>query len=73
LEHAGSEKASNFFKALAKRGTPDIFNPDQGRQFTRAAFTHMLIKNGIAIGDWIAERDPFGSLGTAKAPILDQT
>jgi hypothetical protein len=32
-----------------------------------------LIENGIAIGERIAERDPFGSLWSAKAPILDRT
>ena len=31
---------------LAKPGPPYIFNPDQGRQFTRAAFTGMLRKSG---------------------------
>jgi putative transposase len=36
-------------EALAKHGTPEIFNTDQGSQFTGAAFTGMLMKNGIAI------------------------
>jgi putative transposase len=36
-------------EALAKHGTPEIFNTDQGSQFTGAAFTGVLIKNGIAI------------------------
>jgi len=36
-------------EALAKHGKPDIFNTDQGSQFTGAAFTGVLIKNGIAI------------------------
>jgi len=35
--------------ALARYGKPDIFNTDQGSQFTGAAFTGVLIKNGIAI------------------------
>jgi putative transposase len=35
--------------ALARYGKPDIFNTDQGSQFTGAAFTGALIKNGIAI------------------------
>jgi putative transposase len=35
--------------ALACHGKPDIFNTDQGSQFTGAAFTGVLIKNGIAI------------------------
>ena len=36
-------------EALARHGKPDIFNTDQGSQFTGAAFTGVLIKNGIAI------------------------
>jgi putative transposase len=36
-------------EALAKHGKPTIFNTDQGSQFTGAAFTGLLIKNGIAI------------------------
>ena len=35
--------------ALARYGKPEIFNTDQGSQFTGAAFTGVLIKNGIAI------------------------
>jgi putative transposase len=35
--------------ALARHGKPDIFNTDQGSQFTGTAFTGVLIKNGIAI------------------------
>ena len=35
--------------ALARYGKPDIFNTDQGSQFTGAAFTGVLIRNGIAI------------------------
>jgi putative transposase len=35
--------------ALAHHGKPDIFNTDQGSQFTGAAFTGALIKNGISI------------------------
>jgi putative transposase len=35
--------------ALARYGKPDIFNTDQGSQFTGAAFTSVLIKNRIAI------------------------
>jgi len=36
-------------QALAKHGKPETFNTDQGSQFTGAAFTGVLIKNGIAI------------------------
>ena len=43
--------------ALAKYGRPDIFNTDQGSQFTSAAFTGVLLNNAIAIsmdgkGSW---------------------
>jgi putative transposase len=36
-------------EALAKHGAPEIFNTDQGSQFTSAAFTGVLIANEIAI------------------------
>ena len=36
-------------EALAKHGTPDIFNTDQGSQFTSEAFTGALIKHDIKI------------------------
>ena len=44
-------------EALAKHGKPEIFNTDQGSQFTGAEFTGVLLKNGIAIsmdrkGSW---------------------
>jgi putative transposase len=35
--------------ALARHGRPDIFNTDQGSQFTGAAFTGVLADKGIAI------------------------
>jgi putative transposase len=35
--------------ALAKHGRPDIFNSDQGSQFSGMAFTSVLIKSEIAI------------------------
>jgi putative transposase len=35
--------------ALARHAKPDIFNTDQGSQFTSAAFTGALAGNGIAI------------------------
>ncbi len=35
--------------ALARHGKPDIFNTDQGSQFTGTAFTGVLADNGIAI------------------------
>jgi putative transposase len=36
-------------EALAKQGRPEIFNTDQGSQFTSEAFTGVLIANEIAI------------------------
>jgi putative transposase len=47
-------------EALAKHGTPDIFNTNQGSQFTSAEFTSVLIENRIAIsmdgkGSYISE------------------
>jgi len=36
-------------EALARHGRPEIFNTDQGSQFTSAAFTGLLLKNAIAI------------------------
>ena len=44
-------------EALARHGRPEIFNTDQGSQFTSAAFTGLLIDNGIQIsmdgkGSW---------------------
>jgi putative transposase len=43
--------------ALARYGSPEIFNTDQGSQFTSAAFTGLLLGNAIAIsmdgrGSW---------------------
>ncbi len=35
-------------EALARHGKPEIFNTDQGSQFTSAAFTGLLAANGIA-------------------------
>jgi putative transposase len=44
-------------EAFAKHGQPEIFNTDQGSQFTSEAFTDVLKKRGIAIsmdgkGSW---------------------
>lgn len=36
-------------EAIKRFGTPEIFNTDQGAQFTSDAFTGLLEKNGIAI------------------------
>jgi transposase InsO family protein len=35
--------------ALARHGKPEIFNTDQGSQFTGSAFTGVLANNDIAI------------------------
>jgi len=45
-------------EALARYGTPEIFNTDQGSQFTSEAFTKILQKHGIDIsmdgkGRWL--------------------
>jgi len=36
-------------EALARHGRPEIFNTDQGSQFTSAAFTGLLLGNDIAV------------------------
>ena len=36
-------------EAIARYGTPDIFNTDQGSQFTSLDFTDILSRNGIKI------------------------
>jgi len=36
-------------EALARNGKPEIFNTDQGSQFTSLPFTGLLLKHGIAI------------------------
>jgi putative transposase len=36
-------------EALARYGKPDVFNTDQGSQFTGTAFTSALVGHGIAI------------------------
>lgn len=36
-------------EALARHGKPEIFNTDQGSQFTPEAFTKVLIEAGVAI------------------------
>jgi len=35
--------------ALARHGKPEVFNTDQGSQFTGSAFTGVLANNGLAI------------------------
>ena len=36
-------------EALARYGRPEIFNTDQGSQFTSEAFTGLIQSNGIAV------------------------
>jgi putative transposase len=36
-------------EALVRHGRPEIFNTDQGSQFTSAAFTGVLAEHGVAI------------------------
>jgi putative transposase len=36
-------------EALGKYGTPEIFNSDQGSQFTAEEFTSVLLGNGVQI------------------------
>ena len=37
-------------EALARHGKPDVFNTDQGSQFTGQEFTGVLLRAGVAIG-----------------------
>lgn len=39
-------------EALAKYGSPDIFNTDQGSQFTSEDFTDILQSSDIKISVW---------------------
>jgi transposase InsO family protein len=39
----------NMGVKIERYGTPDVFNTDQGAQFTSAAFTDVLKKNGVKI------------------------
>ena len=42
-------------EALKRYGTPEIFNTDQGSQFTSDGFTGLLVTNGVRIsedGNW---------------------
>ncbi|CAH1530352.1 hypothetical protein THF1D04_280028 [Vibrio owensii] len=49
---------SFFIEALKHYGPPDIFNSDQGSQFTRSEFTQKLTDHGVRIsidgkGRWV--------------------
>jgi len=59
-------------QAIMKHGTPEIFNTDQGSQFTSSAFTGLLIAHGIRIsmdgkGCW---RDNVWLASTILATVL---
>ena len=41
-------------EAINRYGTPEVFNTDQGSQFTSIEFTGLLKQNGIAI-TWMAK------------------
>ena len=43
------QKQADWRTDPARHGRPEIFNTDQGSQFTGAAFTGLLASNGIAI------------------------
>ena len=48
--HGGIDSASRRWRMLlARHGKPEIFNTDQGSQFTGSTFTGVLAGNGIAI------------------------
>ena len=54
----GSFCVAALEEALARFGVPEIFNTDQGSQFTGAAFTGVLEAHGVAIsmdgrGRWL--------------------
>ena len=52
-------------EAIARYGRPEIFNTDQGAQFTSAAFTGMLLHKGIRIS--------MDGLGRWRDNIFDHT
>ena len=43
-------------ESLGRHGAPEIFNTDQGSQFTSDAFTSLLKANGIQISNVFVER-----------------
>ena len=55
-------------EALARYGKPEIFNTDQGSQFTSIAFTGLLLKNEINQHGW--ERRP-ARQHHRRAPVAD--
>ncbi len=57
-------------EALARHGRPDIFNTDQGSQFTSLAFTQMLTESGIRISHQIQKTPTHRNIGDVGAPDL---
>ena len=49
VEHDGERLLRENLQAALRRGRPEIFNTDQGSQFTSQAFTSVLENKGIAI------------------------
>lgn len=50
IQHHGCELLFGLLEAAIKDyGVPDIFNTDQGAQFTSDGFTGVLKRNGIKI------------------------
>ncbi|KXS31613.1 MAG: Transposase [Candidatus Gallionella acididurans] len=59
-------------QALQAYGTPEIFNTNQGYQFTSETFTGVLLQRGIAISmdDWITSLwNGFGAASNMKTCI----
>src|SRR5712675_986649 len=64
--------------AMARHGKPEIFNTDQGSQFTGAAFTGVLASNGIAIsmdgkGAWRDNVFGYGAASNTRRSICEPT
>jgi len=60
--------------ALARHGRPDVFNTDQGAQFTGAAFTGVLANNGIAIkglGGTMSSSSGYGAASNTRRFICE--
>ena len=63
-------------EALARHGKPDIFNTDQGSQFTSQEFTSVLVDAKIAIsmdgkGAWRDNHASRNSFGICRAALAD--
>jgi len=51
----GRKHMTTLMRRMGTRyGTPEIFNTDQGSQFTSAAFTGLLTDHGIPVSRWTA-------------------